>query len=264
MLRKVFKTILIFSICIGITIPTNAGSVSLSDGSAFVTKSELSYELNNLSNRMSQLENSLDSKIDSLVSSYLTRNGIWNGEEVNIDKTEARLVDTDFQSSWNSWQTIEKIVWGKSAIANKSGMIVCGIHIEGKQGTATQNVYRCYLRIIGGNFAGFEDDARVSLRLTEKVNGVAQTRSRLEIANSQQRTLHNNTKGDGIDSSTHILPLPLNNDYVLLGFVSKDNDISIEMIHNVADFQSGNSSSSAAGIKDGAYLFTRITSCSIY
>ena len=28
---------------------------------------------------MAQLENSLDAKIDSLVSSYLTRNGIWNG-----------------------------------------------------------------------------------------------------------------------------------------------------------------------------------------
>ena len=79
MLNKVFKTILILSICLGLTLPTNA-AVSVSDGSAFVTKSEFNSDLNNLSNRMAQLENSLDGKIDSLVSSYITRNGIWNGE----------------------------------------------------------------------------------------------------------------------------------------------------------------------------------------
>ncbi len=43
-------------------------------------KAEFAADLNNLSNRMSSLENSLDAKIDSLVSSYLSRNGIWNGE----------------------------------------------------------------------------------------------------------------------------------------------------------------------------------------
>ena len=79
MLNRVFKTIFILTLCLGITLPANAGSVQVSDGSAFVTKSEMSYQLNSLSNRMAQLENSLDSKIDKLVSSYLTRNGIWNG-----------------------------------------------------------------------------------------------------------------------------------------------------------------------------------------
>ena len=78
MLKKIFKTIFIISLCVGLTLPTNA-AVSVSDGSAFVTKAEFAADLNNLSNRMAQLENSLDAKIDSLVSSYLTRNGIWNG-----------------------------------------------------------------------------------------------------------------------------------------------------------------------------------------
>lgn len=83
MIKKVFKTIFIFSLCLGISIPSNA-AVSVSDGSAFVTKSEFSADLNNLSNRMAQLENSLDAKIDSLVSSYLTRNGIWNGSQQEL------------------------------------------------------------------------------------------------------------------------------------------------------------------------------------
>ena len=78
MLNRISKTILVLTICLGISIPTNA-AVSVSDGSAFVTKAEFAADLNNLSNRMAQLENSLDAKIDSLVSSYLTRNGIWNG-----------------------------------------------------------------------------------------------------------------------------------------------------------------------------------------
>lgn len=33
---------------------------------------------------MSKLENSLDAKIDSLVSSYLARNGIWNGSKQSV------------------------------------------------------------------------------------------------------------------------------------------------------------------------------------
>ena len=83
MLKKIFKTILVLSLCVGISLPTNA-AVSVSDGSAFVTKAEFAADLNNLSNRMAQLENSLDAKIDSLVSSYLTRNGIWNGAKQTL------------------------------------------------------------------------------------------------------------------------------------------------------------------------------------
>ena len=83
MIKKIFKTFIIFNICIAITIPSNA-AVSVSDGSAFVSKAEFAADLNNLSNRMAQLENSLDAKIDSLVSSYLTRNGIWNGAKQNM------------------------------------------------------------------------------------------------------------------------------------------------------------------------------------
>ena len=87
MINRIFKTILVLTICLGLTIPTNA-AVSVSDGSAFVTKAEFAADLNNLSNRMAQLENSLDAKIDSLVSSYLTRNGIWNGAKQEFAQGE--------------------------------------------------------------------------------------------------------------------------------------------------------------------------------
>ena len=82
-MKRTFRIILTISICLSICIPANA-AVSVSDGSAFITNAEFNAGLNNLSNRMATLENSIDAKIDSLVSSYLTRNGIWNGEKQEI------------------------------------------------------------------------------------------------------------------------------------------------------------------------------------
>ena len=86
MVNRFVKKILCISICF-IQIASYASGISVSDGSAFITKSEMSYQLNNLSNRMSQLENSLDSKIDGLISSYLTRNGVWDGVKQTLIKT---------------------------------------------------------------------------------------------------------------------------------------------------------------------------------
>ena len=71
-----------------IVLPINSfAAVSVSDGSAFVSKSEFSSTINNISNRMSTIENTLDAKIDSLVSSYLSRNGIWNGDKQTLNST---------------------------------------------------------------------------------------------------------------------------------------------------------------------------------
>ena len=114
MLKKIFKTILVLSLCVGLTLPTNA-AVSVSDGSAFVTKAEFAADLNNLSNRMAQLENSLDAKIDSLVSSYLTRNGIWNG-------ARQELVFSSWSTTAKAMNTILSKQWGfnYSILQNKS------------------------------------------------------------------------------------------------------------------------------------------------
>ena len=83
MINKIFKTILILSICFS-TVFSSYAAVSVSDGSAFITKAEFQADLSNISNRIAQAENSIDARIDSLVSQYLTRNGIWNGAKQNI------------------------------------------------------------------------------------------------------------------------------------------------------------------------------------
>ncbi len=77
---KILKLFISLSLILSVSLINSIAAISVSDGSAFVTKAEFAADLNNLSNRMSSLENSLDAKIDSLVSSYLSRNGIWNGE----------------------------------------------------------------------------------------------------------------------------------------------------------------------------------------
>ena len=77
---KLSKKIILFMLIIVFPIQSFA-AVSVSDGSAFVSKSEFSASLNNMSNRISIIENTLDAKIDSLVSSYLSRNGIWNADK---------------------------------------------------------------------------------------------------------------------------------------------------------------------------------------
>ena len=82
------KKIITLCIIIFTTIPSFA-RVSVSDGSAFITKNEFSNSLNNLSSRIEIMENSLDAKIDSMVSTYLSRNGIWAGEKQTINTTQA-------------------------------------------------------------------------------------------------------------------------------------------------------------------------------
>ena len=148
MLKKMFKTILVLSLCIGVVLPTNA-AVSVSDGSAFVTKAEFAADLNNLSNRMAQLENSLDAKIDSLVSSYLTRNGIWNGakQEINdnikdkyvgVKKTTAsgytwRLYNfnTTNSANYQVWNTTDRGLLARDNSSTISGTIVDSVNKSG-------------------------------------------------------------------------------------------------------------------------------------
>ena len=79
---RIFKKLIV--LCLILIQPITSYATTVSDGSNFVTKSELSADLNSLSNRISKLENSIDAKIDSLVSAYLNKNGIWNGEKQTL------------------------------------------------------------------------------------------------------------------------------------------------------------------------------------
>ena len=127
MIMKLFKTILVLSLCLGISIPSNA-AVSVSDGSAFVTNAEFNSDVNNLENRMASLENSIDAKIDSLVSSYLTRNGIWNGVKQELTDAVKDKKEHSFKAAFTagnrgtkaeSIQRIKEVIVAKTS---KAGM----------------------------------------------------------------------------------------------------------------------------------------------
>ncbi len=104
---KILKFFISLSLILSVSLINSIAAISVSDGSAFVTKAEFAADLNNLSNRMSSLENSLDAKIDSLVSSYLSRNGIWNGEKQTfLDYTEEKL----WPNKWCTKATGDEVV----------------------------------------------------------------------------------------------------------------------------------------------------------
>lgn len=86
MIRKIFKTILIYFICFGITVPSNA-AISVSDGSAFMTKTEFMADINNLSGRVAQLETTLDGTLDGKVSSYLEQKGFWKAKIQTLNQS---------------------------------------------------------------------------------------------------------------------------------------------------------------------------------
>ena len=101
---KIVKFFVVFNLILSISLINSVAAISVSDGSAFVTKAEFAADLNNLSNRMSTLENSLDAKIDSLVSSYLSRNGIWNGEKQEVDTPPTSAVGLKWvTNNINGW-----------------------------------------------------------------------------------------------------------------------------------------------------------------
>ena len=76
MTNKIFKTIMILTICLGITLPSYA-AISVSDGSAFMTKAEFMADVNNLSSRIAQLEIDFDKVLDTKINSYIEQKGFW-------------------------------------------------------------------------------------------------------------------------------------------------------------------------------------------
>ena len=153
MFIRIFKTILLFNLCIALSI-YNYAAVSVADGTAFVTKAEFTADLNNLSNRMAQLENSLDATIDSLVSSYLTRNVIWNGAKQDI-KTGGYIINiaasgqepiyalhnppTFVKGDSFTWLFADNI-FGNAELftANKSGLLALAVSTYGAYNTTTK------------------------------------------------------------------------------------------------------------------------------
>ena len=204
MLKKMLKTILVLSLCIGVVLPTNA-AVSVSDGSAFVTKAEFAADLNNLSNRMAQLENSLDAKIDSLVSSYLTRNGIWNGGTQTIQgKTKEFTNASLFIPSVEAYKSASANLWNEQFSCSKAGMLFINLSLKLVEPT-NKTSWKAYL--MSGTEYSANDSARVfGIRIKDSAH-----------------VYYDQPFISNIGVGTYLLmPLPLNANYIIQCFVPKD------------------------------------------
>lgn len=88
-MKNLIKRLFILNLIFTLSFPTYS-AISVSDGSAFVTKAEFQKDKNNLDQRVKYIKNSLNTKIDNIVSSYLSRNGIWNREAQTLLFTSYR------------------------------------------------------------------------------------------------------------------------------------------------------------------------------
>lgn len=133
MLKRIFKTFFIFSICSAITIPTNA-AVSVSDNSAFITKSEAMAVSQSLTERIILLENTMDDKIDNLIIAYLERNGVWHPNEQVVEN-----------ASQNVATTVPKGEIGEDNLADKRFV----------QNTSKSGILTAEIRYKGANFGSY-------------------------------------------------------------------------------------------------------------
>ncbi len=142
---KILKLFISLSLILSVSLINSLAAISVSDGSAFVTKAEFAADLNNLSNRMSSLENSLDAKIDSLVSSYLSRNGIWNGEKQTfLDYTEEKIWANKYCTKDVDNETVEN-AYIKVFTASKSGLANLSFSLTGRNSYSAVDSNHCSL-----------------------------------------------------------------------------------------------------------------------
>ena len=174
MLNKIFKTFFILSICFGVSISSNA-AVSVSDGSAFMTKAELAADLNNLSNRMAQLENSLDAKIDSLVSNYPSKNGIWSGTKQLTNSNVDDILPANVTLSSGSAQINTSLASGTYINnINKSGMLVSKYSYRNKDGVNSNSTrwgYSGLMKLTSNHCS--DNGVIVSLYIYENIGGMS-------------------------------------------------------------------------------------------
>ena len=138
MFRKIFKTILILTICFGLTLPSNA-AISVSDGSAFMTKTEFMADINNLSSRVAQLEITFDGTLDSKVSSYLEQKGFWKPKTQTFatdgDRVTNQLPYNVTASTGATKDNVQLV--RKTLVTSTSAAGMCLLNLSFKANTAT-------------------------------------------------------------------------------------------------------------------------------
>ena len=231
---RILKKFILFILMIVFPI-SNFAAVSVSDGSSFVSKAEFNSSLNNMSNRIAIIENTLDSKIDSLVSSYLSRNGIWNGDKQKLESTTYWNVGIkDITLSGGNYATSETLIDNKVINKiSKSGLLVGFVYYtDGKRDQLNQNTSRWgyYLTYLGTNYFRSDSGIVLYLSMSEQISSAKTIKYSNVIASSFSQLYLN--QGDVASTMGAVLGISLPATeiiYPISFFVSKDSSIYISL-----------------------------------
>ena len=236
-LLRLSKNFILFILMIVFPI-SNFAAVSVSDGSSFVSKAEFNSSLNNMSNRIAIIENTLDSKIDSLVSSYLSRNGIWNGDKQKLESTTYWNVEMDnITLNTNGSFAKSDTLMNNMIIKNisKSGLLVGFIYYtDGNRGALNNNQSRWgyYLTYKGDNFFRSDSGMVLYVSMSERISSTNTIKYSNVISSTFSQLYLNRSANDVASTQGAILGLSLPASeivYPISFFVSKDSSIYISL-----------------------------------
>ena len=145
MFKRIFKTIFILSLSLGVVTNTQAAVTVVSDGSAFITKAEFKSLVNEASGRIEALELHADTQINTLVESFLARNNIWHPQKQTLNtNTTMDLEPCNITLSGNSATGTVLIQSRRICIdeIKKSGMMVISLFYRAKNTSAAGKTYR--------------------------------------------------------------------------------------------------------------------------
>ena len=224
MIKRIFKTIFIFSLVFSTAFNTVA-AVSVSDGSAFITKSEFMTDINNLSSRVAQVELTIDGILDGKVNSYLEQKGFWKQKSQTLfEATATNIVPcaATRDASNNTAKGTETLLT-KTLIQSTSSPGMCLLNLGYKaNNTTTQNARWGYYGAKTGNYY-YELNLMLVSEFYEVIDNVETKKATLIIGNNlgQMRQSESSTSAyvNCIMLPTHWILLPA------MFFVSKGSEI---------------------------------------
>ena len=272
MLRRIFKTIFILSLCFGTLLNTHA-AVIVSDGSAFITKSEFKALVNEASGRIEALELHADSQIDTLVNSFLGRNNIWHPQKQELNaNTTMELKPCDITLSNKSATGNKTIVDSRICIdeIKKSGMMVISLFYRAKDTSAAGKTFRWGYTGTMNDQGNWQCDNGIELNVifyesTKKEDGTYNTAERRYVC------LIGTTQGAKREASTstygHMTAIGLSPIEVLVPayfFVTKKSRISWAAVESYKFALTITCNKVCEGTNDGQNVYVRIQDPVVY
>lgn len=272
MFRKIFKTIFILSLCFGTLLNTHA-AVIVSDGSAFITKSEFKALVNEASGRIEALELHADSQIDTLVNSFLGRNNIWHPQKQKLNSnTTMDLAPCNITLSSNAATGNATIQSNRVCIdeIQKSGMMVISLFYRAKDTSAAGKTFRWGYMGTMTNNGNWQTDNGIELKVifyeaTKKEDGTYNLDERKYVC------LIGATQGAKREASTstygHSTAIGLSPIEVLVPayfFVTKKSRISWAAIESYKFALTSTCVKVCEGTNDGQNVYVRIQDPVVY